>query len=92
MKVESHVSCQEFIGRVTDYLEGEVAESERPLLEQHLLICEGCRTYVQGMECTTVIARELRSDAGQASAPGPAAKARALAAFRAARRNPKGEP
>jgi hypothetical protein len=86
MKVESNVSCRDFIERVTDYLERRTGHEEHAILEQHLLICVGCARYVEGIECTTAIARQLGDGAGSPETEKP------LAAFRAFKAKRRKEP
>ena len=47
-----HISCQEVVELVTDYLEGSLATEERALFEQHLSCCDGCEWYVDQMRST----------------------------------------
>jgi hypothetical protein len=47
-----HLSCQEVVELVTDYLEAALAPDEAALLEQHLNFCEGCVWYVDQTRTT----------------------------------------
>ena len=47
-----HISCQEVVELVTDYLEAALAPEEATLLEQHLNFCEGCVWYVDQTRTT----------------------------------------
>ena len=47
-----HVTCQEVVELVTDYLEGELDPGEAALFEQHLNFCEGCVWYVHQLRTT----------------------------------------
>jgi anti-sigma factor RsiW len=47
-----HISCQELVELVTDYLEGALAGEETALFEQHLNFCEGCVWYVEQLRGT----------------------------------------
>ena len=40
------VQCREVVAVLTDYLEGVLPVEERVALEQHLLICEGCTSFL----------------------------------------------
>jgi anti-sigma factor RsiW len=46
------ISCQEVVELITDYLEGELADSTRVELEAHLALCPGCDTYLDQMRLT----------------------------------------
>ena len=43
---EDQLSCQELVELVTEYLEGAMAPDARARFEEHIAMCEGCRTYV----------------------------------------------
>jgi predicted anti-sigma-YlaC factor YlaD len=47
-----HISCQDVVELVTDYLEAALASEEAALLEQHLNFCEGCVWYVDQTRTT----------------------------------------
>jgi anti-sigma factor RsiW len=47
-----HISCQELVELVTDYLDGALPTGETALFEQHLNFCEGCVWYVEQMRGT----------------------------------------
>ena len=47
-----HISCQEVVELVTDYLEGALATEEGALFEQHLNFCDGCERYLDQMPST----------------------------------------
>jgi len=57
-----HITCQEVVELVTDYLETALPVDETVLFEQHLNICEGCVWYVDQIR-TTVGAVSRRSSA-----------------------------
>jgi predicted anti-sigma-YlaC factor YlaD len=44
--------CSEFVELVTDYLEDAVDARERQRIDDHLHLCEGCRTYLDHMRQT----------------------------------------
>jgi anti-sigma factor (TIGR02949 family) len=37
------LACIDLVNKVTEYLDGEVNESQRERIEQHLEVCDGCR-------------------------------------------------
>jgi anti-sigma factor RsiW len=47
-----HITCQEVVELVTDYLETALPADETALFEQHLNFCEGCVWYVDQMRTT----------------------------------------
>lgn len=72
-----HVTCQEVIELVTDYLEGAIPADEAAVFEQHLNFCDGCDWYVDQIRAT--IATVGRID--EEDVP-PAMRDKLLAAFR----------
>jgi hypothetical protein len=48
----AHISCQEVVELVTDYLEAALPAEETALLEQHLNFCEGCVWYLNQTRTT----------------------------------------
>jgi anti-sigma factor RsiW len=49
---QPNVSCQEFVGLVTDYLEGVLAPEVRDRVEQHLALCPYCEEYLDEIRRT----------------------------------------
>ncbi len=47
-----HITCQEVVELVTDYLEGALSTEEADLFEQHINFCEGCDWYVGQLRTT----------------------------------------
>ena len=77
-----HVSCQEVVELVSDYLEGALPEEEATLVEQHLNFCDGCVWYVDQIRATVATAGRIREE----DVP-PETRASLLAAFRDWRRS-----
>jgi predicted anti-sigma-YlaC factor YlaD len=46
------VTCREFVELVTDYWEGALPEEQMELVEEHLVLCDWCKTYLEQMEAT----------------------------------------
>ena len=46
------LTCQELVEVVTDYLEGSMPAERRLLFEEHLALCDWCRTYLEQMRAT----------------------------------------
>lgn len=57
-----HMTCQEVVELVTDYLEAALPEAEASVFEQHLLLCEGCLRYVEQIRTTVATAGQLHPD------------------------------
>ncbi len=72
-----HLSCQEVVELVTDYLERSLPVEEVALFEQHLNFCEGCVWYVDQLRTTAETLGEIREE----DIP-PETKERLMAAFR----------
>ena len=72
-----HVSCQEVVELVTDYLEGALSPDEAALFEQHLNFCDGCDWYVEQLRTTIATVGRIE----QEEVP-PAMRSKLLAAFR----------
>jgi predicted anti-sigma-YlaC factor YlaD len=77
MNDTSELSCRELVELVTDYLEGALDASEQARFEEHLAICEGCRSYLEQMRTTIAVTGSVDD-----SALEPGALDRLLAAFR----------
>ncbi|HKP63803.1 MAG TPA: zf-HC2 domain-containing protein [Polyangiales bacterium] len=81
------LKCSRVVEMVTDYLEHALSIEDRNQLEQHLLICGACETFID--QHTTMV-RALAALAADPPAPAPTARAEALATFR--RQHDKDEP
>jgi hypothetical protein len=75
--VAEHVTCQEVVELVTDYLERALPAHEASLFEQHLNFCEGCIVYVEQIRATVETAGRVREE----DVP-PETKEKLMAAFR----------
>ena len=56
------LTCSEVVELVTDYLEGELQPRKRMVLEQHLLICQGCEAYLRQTRHTVWLLSLLHED------------------------------
>lgn len=72
-----HITCQEVVELITDYLEGALPSDEASLFEQHLNLCEGCVRYVAQIRTTVAAVGRLTPQ----HVP-PETRERLLAAFR----------
>jgi anti-sigma factor RsiW len=57
-----HISCQEVVELVTDYLEGAMAADDVALFEQHLNFCDGCIWYVDQLRATVSATASIREE------------------------------
>jgi anti-sigma factor RsiW len=57
-----HISCQEVVELVTDYLETALPAEEAALFEQHLNFCEGCVWYVDQIRTTIATVGGIREE------------------------------
>jgi predicted anti-sigma-YlaC factor YlaD len=53
------VTCQQFVELVTDYFEGELRGRTLNQVEEHLVMCDWCVTYVEQMRATLGLLGEL---------------------------------
>lgn len=72
-----HITCQEVVELVTDYLERALPADEASLFEQHLNFCEGCIVYVEQIRATADTVGRVREE----DVP-PETKEKLMAAFR----------
>jgi predicted anti-sigma-YlaC factor YlaD len=61
------VTCQRFVELVTRYFEGTLEPRTLSQVEEHLVQCDCCTTYMGQMEMTIALLRELR----EPTAPEP---------------------
>ena len=47
-----HMSCQEVVDLVTEYLDDSLPADEASLFEQHVNFCEGCAWYLDEIRST----------------------------------------
>ena len=57
-----HISCQEVVELVTEYLEGALSPPDAELFEQHLNFCQGCGWYIDEMRRTVAAGERLREE------------------------------
>jgi RNA polymerase sigma-70 factor (ECF subfamily) len=76
-----HLTCAEFVERVTDLLEAAVEPRERARIDRHLALCEGCRNYLDQMRATIATIGRT-ADATEAGEPDGPVRAGLVAAFR----------
>ena len=76
-----HITCQEVVELVNDYLEGELHPDEMALFEQHLNFCDGCVRYVDQLRLTVAALGKVAEE----DVP-PEAREQLMSAFRDWRR------
>lgn len=54
------VTCQQFVELVTDYFEGALAPRTLSQVEEHLVLCDWCVTYVEQLQATIASLQEIR--------------------------------
>jgi len=74
---DQHITCQEVVELVTDYLERALDAGETSLFEQHLNFCDGCVTYVDQLRMTIAVVGRVEVE----DVP-PETRERLLTAFR----------
>jgi anti-sigma factor RsiW len=52
IEAHEHITCQEVVELVTDYLERALPAEEAAVFEQHLNFCDGCAWYMDQMRTT----------------------------------------
>ena len=72
-----HVTCQEVVELVSDYLDQALAAEEASLFEQHVNFCDGCDWYLDQMRSTVATVGRIT----EADVP-PQTRDKLLAAFR----------
>jgi hypothetical protein len=79
--MRDHLSCQEVVELITDYLEHSLPSETAAVFEEHINFCDGCEAYLLQMRATIAAVGHLDQD----DVP-PAARDRLLEAFRHWRR------
>ena len=77
MAEHEHISCQEVVELVTDYLDQTLPPEDASLFEQHINFCDGCDWYLDQMRVTRTTAGRITEE----QVP-PEARDKLLTAFR----------
>ena len=56
--ISNELTCKEFVGLVTQYIEQTLLPEIQALLERHLLDCPGCAAYLEQIQKTMRVLRE----------------------------------
>jgi predicted anti-sigma-YlaC factor YlaD len=54
------VNCRQFVELVTDYFENALSQRTLAHVEEHLVMCDWCVTYVEQMQATIETLRNLK--------------------------------
>jgi hypothetical protein len=57
-----HITCQELVEVVTDYLEDALSADDAVLVEQHVNFCQGCEWYVDEVRHSVAAGGQLKED------------------------------
>jgi hypothetical protein len=77
MAEHAHISCQEVVELVNDYLERSLTPHEASLFEQHVNFCDGCDWYLEQIRTTiSTVGRVTEEEVP------PEAREKLLGAFR----------
>jgi len=71
------MTCKELVELLIDYLEGPRSSGDRLRVDEHLIVCQGCRAYLDRMQTSVRTLGKLAED----SIP-PQARAELLRVFR----------
>lgn len=56
------MTCREVADFLMDYLSGDLSADLRRTFEEHLVICESCRTYLADYQATVELGRRAFED------------------------------
>ena len=59
---QDHISCQQVVDLVTEYLEGAMTVDDRSLFEQHVNFCDGCVWYVDQIKTAVATVGRVHED------------------------------
>ncbi len=62
MAEHEHISCQEVVELVTDYLDRALPVDEASLFEQHVNFCDGCDWYLDQMRSTIAMVGRITEE------------------------------
>ena len=59
---DQHLSCEELVEIVTEYLEGGLTDADRERFEEHVVVCSGCANYLDQIRMTIELAGRVTVD------------------------------
>ena len=62
MRRDRELTCVEVVELVTAYLDGALDAADREHVEEHLVFCDGCSTYLEQIRQTVALAGRLRPE------------------------------
>ena len=62
MKLEDDLTCKELVELVTAYHEGALSARDRLRFEEHVVFCDGCASYLDGMRRTIEVTGRLTEE------------------------------
>ena len=62
MRLEDDLTCKELVELVTAYHEGALLPRDRQRFEEHVVFCDGCASYLDGMRRTIEVTGRLAED------------------------------
>jgi anti-sigma factor RsiW len=62
MRLDRELACQEVVELVTAYLEDALDPAARERFEEHLVLCDGCKNYVEQMRTTVRLTGRLEQE------------------------------
>ena len=65
------IVCREFAELATDYLDGAMPDETLELVEEHLAMCDWCRSYTDQLKLTATAVAAVAAEAADAAAAPP---------------------
>ena len=53
------LTCQDFIGFLSDYIDGDLSEQQKCMFDEHLGDCQECRHYLDSYNKTMMLASSI---------------------------------
>jgi len=60
--VNDELTCKELVELVADYLEGALSHRDRQRFDEHLVVCDGCTSYLDSVRLTIRITGRLTEE------------------------------
>ena len=62
MRLDRELTCAQVVEIVTAYLDDALSAENRERVEEHLVFCDGCSTYLEQIRETIVLAGRLEPE------------------------------
>jgi anti-sigma factor RsiW len=62
MRLDRELTCVEVVELVTAYLDDALTGADRERVEEHLVFCDGCSTYLEQIRQTVALTGGLRPE------------------------------